>query len=261
MPDTNDILLAAIGNSRLRAGLWRGGEVVDACSITHAEIEEPGGPVERLIAGTRVCVLAGVHRDTADRFERIVRDLRPGAEVMRVGRDVPIHIRHSLDDASTVGQDRLLNAVAAFSRAEQACVVIDAGTAVTVDFVDGEGVLHGGVIAPGVRMMLAALHEHTDGLPEIEFEPTDPASLRGRGPFGKDTPHAMRLGAQAAVVGLVRVATERYAEHYGAYPQVVATGGDAGLFEHEEGLVEHIVPDLQLLGVGLCLDRALADED
>lgn len=261
MPDTNDILLVATGNSRLRLGIWRGGEVVDACSISHDAAEEPGSPIERLIAEATGCVLAGVHRGAADLFERTLQDLRPATEVMRIGRDLPIRIRHSLDDASTVGQDRLLNAIAAFGRADQACVVIDAGTAVTVDFVDGEGVFHGGVIAPGVRMMLTALHEHTDGLPAIAFEPPDPDAHLVRGPFGKDTPHAMRLGAEAAVVGLVRVATERFAEQYGAYPQVVATGGDAGLFENEEGLVEHIVPDLQLLGMGLCLDRALADED
>lgn len=256
MPETNDALLAAIGNSRIRLGLWRDGQVVDAVSLAHDALDEAGGDIERLASAAGIRVLAGVHRDALDRFERTIRNRRPAAEVLRVGRDLPIDIRHSLDDPSTLGQDRLLNALAAFGRAKQACVVIDAGTAVTVDFIDGEGVFHGGVIAPGVRLMLASLHEHTDALPELPYETPDPA----RGPFGKDTAHAMRLGVRAAVVGLVRHATEQFAIHYEAYPQVIATGGDAGLFEGE-GLVEHIVPDLQLLGIGLCLDRALADEE
>jgi len=251
-----DTLLIAVGNSRARMGLWRGGEVLDACSVPH----EPGGalPAEAaaLLETAAAGVLATVHRGAADRLERALVEARPGFEVFRVGRDVPLEITHALDDASTVGQDRLLNAVAAYDRARQACVVVDAGTAVTVDFVDGEGTFQGGVIAPGLGMMLAALHEHTDGLPKLDFEPTEPA----RGPFGKDTPHAMRLGVQTAVVGMVRAALERFADEYGAYPQVIATGGDLGLFQ-DEGIVEHFVPDLQLLGIGLCVDRAASGAD
>ena len=85
--------------------------------------------------------------------------------VYRVGRDLHVPINIALDDPATVGQDRLINALGAFRRARQACVVIDVGTALTVDFVDGVGTFQGGVIAPGPRMMLAALHERTAALP------------------------------------------------------------------------------------------------
>ncbi len=256
MPD--DILLAAVGNSRFRLGLWSGRAVAESHAFDLASLEDPDDLLRRLFADAGpLCVLADVNEPARVRLEEALARVNPDAETVRIGLDIPVDLRHSLDDDSTVGVDRLLNAYAAYDRAKQACVVVDAGTAVTVDFVDGEGVFHGGVIAPGVRMMLDAMHEHTRALPAIPYDPPDPA----RGPFGKDTAHAMRLGVRSAVVGLIRDVTERFSEKYGAYPQIVATGGDAGLFEHEEGLVEHIVPDLQLLGMGLAYEHAAADRD
>ena len=77
----------------------------------------------------------------------------------RVGDDLPIPIQVDLAPETITGSDRLLNAVAAFDVLQQACVVVDAGTAVTVDFIDGKGTFHGGAIAPGARMQLAALHK------------------------------------------------------------------------------------------------------
>ncbi|MEN0019849.1 MAG: type III pantothenate kinase, partial [Planctomycetota bacterium] len=117
-----------------------------------------------------------------------------------------------------------------------------------------------GAIAPGLKLMLAALHEHTAQLPALEFD--QPVS--DRGPLGKDTAHAMQLGVQASARGLVRQLLEEYAEFYGGYPQVVATGGDApALFLQQgesDGVVEHIVPDLQLIGIQACVQAAAEAE-
>lgn len=249
----------AIGNTRTRVGLCRGRDVADAVSLVNTDVAaivkaivEVGTPLH----GAPV-VIAAVNPAVAGAIEQGL----DGAEVERVyrfGRDLPIPIRSALDDASSVGQDRLLNAIAAHRVAGQACAVIDAGTAVTVDFVDGEGTFQGGVIAPGLRMMLGAMHAGTAALPLIEFEPPDTS----RGPFGKDTRHAMLLGVQEAVQGLVRVAVERFAEAYEAYPQVIATGGDAEVLFREDGLVEHIVPDLQLMGIAeACMKGMELEQD
>ena len=154
-------------------------------------------------------------------------------------------IVNALDDDSTVGQDRLLNALGAFALVNQACVVADIGTAVTVDFVDGHGVFQGGVIAPGPRLMLSSLHQRTAALPALDLAAPDPA----RGVFGKDTHHAMQLGVQRAVRGLVHECLERYSEAYGAYPRIIATGGDAQNVLAGDELIEQFVPDLQLIGV------------
>lgn len=260
------LIALAFGNTRARVGLFRDWSLQQSEAIGSGSSAEIIAAVDRLAEAAShaaedawappALVVASVN-PSADAPVVDALTARHGREsVYRIGRDVPVPLRHTLENAATLGQDRALNAVAAFARAGQACVVVDAGTAVTVDFVDGEGVFHGGVIAPGVSMMLAALHEHTAALPSLPYARPDAA----RGCFGKDTPHAMRLGVTAALRGLVRDCLDRYAEFYEAYPQVIATGGDMALLE-DDGLVEHFVPDLQLMGIAACARAALAADE
>ncbi len=225
-----------VGNTRTRVGLFREGRLVESESLPNAERDS-------IIAWARArggeVLLASVNLPVAIALEEALHD------VQRAGRDFEIPIRTDLRPDATPGHDRLLCALGAWNRTEQACVVVDAGTAVTVDFVDAEGVFRGGVIAAGLNMSLRALHEQTSALPLLRFD----ASALPEGPFGRDTAEAMREGARAGIVGLVHLMIDRYALHAGTYPQVVATGGDAVmLFENDE-LVEHIVPDLQLMGL------------
>jgi type III pantothenate kinase len=237
----NHFLALAVGNTRTRLARFRGAELVDPVSLPNTD--QPAIIDRCSPRDADNAVIASVNHPVADAIEAHLA--RRGVNVLRIGRDLPIPIAHALDDASTTGQDRLLCALAAWSRAKQACVIVDAGTAITIDFVDGEGTFRGGVIAPGLAMMLAALHQQTSALPKLEVHIPDAA----RGPFGLDTRHAMQLGVVNAARGLVRHTVETYAERYGGYPQIVATGGDAPrLFENDD-LIEHIVPDLQLLGI------------
>src|SRR6185369_116946 len=130
-------------------------------------------------AGEATAVIASVNGPGTEQIESALRQKH--IRTMRFGRDLQIPILHTLDEggAGSVGQDRLLDALGAYARSTQACIVIDAGTAITVDFVDGQGVFHGGAIAPGVQMMLRALHEQTAALPLVtltrEMLPPSPA--------------------------------------------------------------------------------------
>lgn len=262
------LLAIAVGNSRTRLGLFIKGELSSAASVNNAEsasktdagIAAIVNEAERLTGDHHdvPVVIASVNDPIAD---ALAAKLEETGDVYRVGTgpraDIPVPLHHALDDASTLGMDRQLCALAAYSRAQQACVIIDAGTAITVDFVDGEGTFQGGVIAPGLGMMLASLHEKTAALPKLQYTNPDPA----RGPFGKDTKHAMLLGVRGAAIGLARYVIEQYAQKYEAYPQIVATGGDAAaLFENDE-IVEAIVPDLQLIGIWNACRAAAKGED
>ena len=255
MSSVPSILAITVGNTRTRFGLFQGTDLHHPRSLPNANLEELADAIAAIETPDAV-VIATVNPPKADQLEQMLKE-RTGGTVWRMGRDLPIAIGHRLSDDSTVGQDRLLNALGAYGRAQQACVVIDAGTAITVDFIDGEGTFHGGAIAPGLQMMLDALHERTASLPKLRYELPPPDNE----PFGHDTRSAMILGVTAACRGLVQHLVERYATAYEAYPQVVATGGDAAvLFEHApEGqmFVEHIVPDLQLMGVQHACVRAM----
>lgn len=247
-PSSGTLLAIAVGNSRARWATFVGRELTPGGAERHDKAEAAlAAAVEA--ADPDTIALASVNDPAADRLEQVLAGL--GVPIARLGRDAMPPLQHTLDDASTLGMDRALNAVAGFALTESAVAVIDAGTAITVDFVDGQGVFHGGAIAPGVTMMLRALHEHTAALPALEFDPA------ARGPFGKTTRHAMQVGVRGAARGLVRELVEHFAEHYEAYPRVIATGGDApALFEDDE-FVERVIPDLQLIGIQRAIEHAM----
>jgi type III pantothenate kinase len=138
----------------------------------------------------------------------------------------------------------VLNVAAAFEQMGKGCVVVDAGTAITVDCCNDQGQFLGGSISPGVNMMLDALHEHTAKLPRVEFKtPT--------GAIGKNTEQAILQGAYHGVRGMVKELVENYATELGYWPDLIATGGDAqALFEGWE-LVHAVAPDLTLYGIAL----------
>ncbi len=245
MPPLSHLLAIAVGNTRTRLGLFNGEDLSSPLSLPSGDAVAIAEHASTLTGGDQTVpvIISTVNRSASIAIAQALEARGYGA--LEINHDVPIPMNHGLDDASTVGQDRLLCALAAFRKTKQACIVIDAGTAITVDFVDGAGTFQGGAILPGLALLLTSLHEHTAALPQVDAIAYDPA----RGVFGKDTAHAMILGARAAAIGAARYLIDQYANAYEAYPQIIATGGDAvSLFENDD-LVEHIVPDLQLIGI------------
>lgn len=242
-----NLVVLNVGNSRTTVARCADGQIQVTESFAAGDapgIVEQASAWWKAIASLEhpAIVVASVNDPAAEAVVRVLED-QLGTTVYRVGDDLPVAIGVQLDPETITGIDRLLNASAAYAAVKQACVVVDAGTAVTVDFVDGEGTFHGGAIAPGASLQLRSLHQHTDALPELTFErPGDEA-------FGRSTADAMLTGVYHGIRGMVWKLVERYAEAYGAYPMVIATGGDAeSLFEQDE-LVDRIVPDLVLQGV------------
>lgn len=260
---TRPMIAIAVGNSRTRVGILAGRECLKAQSVHSDEPEAVAHQADALWeeygdhGPDPVVVISHVAGEKAGRIESALRT--SGHEgIYRFGRDLRIPIRHTLSESGekTVGQDRLLCAIGAFQVVQQACIVVDLGTAITVDFVDGEGVFQGGAIMPGIAMMFRALHEQTAHLPMLKYEKPDPDDLSP----AKQTDLAMQLGVNACVHGAIRWLAERYAEYYEGYPQIIVTGGDMGVLEGDE-LIEAFVPDLQLHGIrAACAMLAEADE-
>lgn len=263
--DSSRLLLVSIGNTRMRLALarpWEGerGAIDPSRVVEAADADQVRAAVNELAQGlggdAGAAVVATVHEA---RGAEVIEALESaGLTVTRLTNDgrgqrgMRVPIQHELPAPVTVGVDRLLGALGAFARSGEACVVIDAGTAVTVDFVDGFGVFKGGVIAPGLAMQLRALHTGTSALPEVDPPRKGGSGEQGAlpaGPWGTTTREAMLLGCARSVQGLVRTMVDRYAEANGGYPRVIATGGDAPLLFENDELVEHIVPDLTLMGM------------
>jgi len=240
----------SVGNTNLSLGLIESGKVENPLSM-------PAGDIDGLIRAMSehsidAVALASVNEEAAGRITDAILQ-SSDTKVFRIGRDMPIPMRHSLSDEAILrtGQDRLLAAYGGYHLVSQACVVVDAGTAVTVDFIDGEGVFHGGAIAPGASMQLRALSEGTDALPLLA-----PEKPMGRA-IGIDTTSAMQHGVYYGIRGMVRLLVEQYAEEYEGYPLVIVTGGDAKMLFEDDELIDRVAPDLVLSGIALCCERAL----
>jgi len=236
------------GNSRLAVGVFVAGELTYVLRVGHEQRSEWPARIKEAwgkIAEQEGAAVAGasVNPPLVESLEHAVEQAT-GQRVQWVGRDIDLPIKVLTDVPAETGVDRVLNVAAAFEQMGKACVVVDAGTAVTVDCCNDEGDFLGGAIAPGAALQLAALHAHTAKLPNVAFAtPTDV--------YGRSTDQAMLHGTYYGLRGLVKELAENYATDLGFWPDIIATGGDAPkLFENWE-LVHAIAPDLTLYGIAL----------
>ncbi len=176
-----------------------------------------------------------------------------GVKMLVIGKDVPLPIETALDDALAVGTDRLVSAAAAYSVVEDAVVVADFGTAVTIDLVDDNGVFMGGTISPGFDLSLAAMNTGTAKLPRV-------AMKRPEQVYGVNTDEAMRAGVYWSAVGLLETLCRKYAEQLGKWPQVVLTGGAASIIIDDCEFVDSHVSNLVLRGIMIAYKKYLYEK-
>jgi len=243
---SNTLLTINVGNTRCQFAVFVDEQMHDVHYVAHENSDALAAELTNATQGiadadTMPIYLASTNAAAAKRVVQAVQSVLDGP-ISRIETDVNVPVGRKLDRESITGEDRLLNAAAAYDKLKQACIVVDAGTAVTVDFIDGEGTFHGGAILPGARMMLNAMHQHTAQLPEIRIKKPDEL-------IGHNTAEAMLTGVYHGVRGAVRELCEKFAEHYGAYPKIIATGGDAPLLFAEYDLIEELVPELTLRGM------------
>jgi len=258
MSSEQAFLAISVGNSRSSIATIQSGSVEDPASFNSSDSSE-------IVQHALECwndlddqnpqiIMATTNESAGMTISKALSD-QTSSDIWQIGEDIPPAIGQHLDPETITGVDRLLTASAAWDRVQQACVIVDAGTCVTIDFVDGEGTFHGGAIAPGARMQLEAMHNGTFALPEVEFN----RPLREA--FGKNTAQAMLQGVYHGIRGMVRQLTEQYSIRYGAYPTVIATGGDAEILFKDDELIEQIIPDLQLQGIAVSVRHTMASEE
>lgn len=257
MPTAPSLLAINVGNTSTKLAAFIDGKLIHSAFVPNSDADAFTPALlanHEALSGADPApiVLASVNPPlTGMRIEQIKAALK--CEVLRIGTDVPPAIGIQLDRETIVGEDRLLNAAAAFDMLKRACVVVDAGTAMTVDFIDGAGTFHGGAILPGAEMQLTALTRGTAQLPPVKFSAPEE-------PIGHSTTQAMLVGVFHGMRGAVRNIVEQYAIATGMYPAVIATGGDAHTLFADDEFIERIVPELTLQGIAISL-RKLVDEN
>ena len=174
-------------------------------------------------------------------------------EPLIVDENSDLGIEIAVERPSEVGADRLANAVGAHGRYPGPLIVIDFGTATTLDVVAADGAYQGGVIAPGVNLSLEALHAAAAQLPRVAVE-------RPQRVIGRATVPAMQSGVYWGHLALIEGLVARIKEEFGAPMTVVATGGLAPLFHAATMVIEQVDADLTMRGLVEIYRRNRSDD-
>jgi type III pantothenate kinase len=160
------------------------------------------------------------------------------------------------DAPADVGADRIVNGIAAYEQygraAQCALVVLDFGTATTLDAISAKGEYLGGAICPGVTISADALFQRAARLPRIDVR--KPSSVVGRTTVGA-MESGLFWGYVGMVEGLVRRMSAELAGPSGQNVRCVATGGLAEVIAPETDLIHHVDPDLTLNGLRIVWER------
>ena len=243
-----NFLLFDIGNTHTHLGLANEHRVVRQINIRTATwFEGTAAPLvskfvgNRRLDGTALCSVVPQATPKVIAASCKLWKLTPLALTPETIRGVGINY----PKPTTIGPDRLANAIAVRHHFGAPAVVVDFGTAVTFDVVDRRGDYVGGIIAPGLAAMTDYLHEKTALLPKIRIRETSAV-------IGKNTKQAMLIGAVHGYRGLIReLASELKRELKSKRLPVVATGGYAKLMAAKLPEITAVDPLLTLEGLRL----------
>ncbi len=215
-------LLLDVGNTSLRWALWRDGSLGEIRSVRHFG----GLPVDlhaawdELAAPRRVLVANVAGETMADRLTRVCEGRWHVAPRFLLVQQRAFGVKIAYADPNALGIDRWLALVAVHKQYRADALIVDAGTAITLDALRADGQHLGGLILPGVETMRDALLRGTH-IPRLQI--TDP----GDGPWAADTATAIGTGTVAAPAALAERLHRLLAELTGSHPRLLVTGGDA----------------------------------
>lgn len=243
------VLVIDVGNTNIVLGLMRADEVVRTFRVSTVErtTDETGVLLLTLLQHAGVskgdltgAIIASVVPSVQYSLDKALGrylDLDP----LVVGRGIRTGMKIRTDNPREVGADRIVNAVAAWQRFGGPVMIVDFGTATTIDCVNARCEYVGGAIAPGLRIAEEALFSRTAKLPRVEV-------ARPPSPIGTNTVAAIQSGLFWGYVGLVDSLVRRCHRELGG-GTVVATGGLSNLIAPEVPAIDHVDGWLTLRGL------------
>jgi type III pantothenate kinase len=251
------LLAIDVGNTETVVGLFNGADLADHWRIA-TDAERTSDELALMIAQflgfhgfsfddvvSGVAISSGVPRVTAAMRQMTERYFNIPALVLEPGVRTGIPILY--DNPKEVGADRIANAVGAFDMYGGPSIVVDFGTATTIEAISGKGEYLGGAIFPGIEISLDALFGRAAGLRRIEL-------VAPKHVIGKSTVESIQSGSiygfSAQVDGLV----DRFQAELGACT-VIGTGGLGDLIIPHTRTVQHFEPWLTLYGLRIVFER------
>ena len=253
------LLAIDIGNTNIKLGVWNGrsweqrwrlrtdlNKTSDEYAISLSVLLRD----QKLTNAIDSVILASVVPPLTRIFQ-IVSEQFLGETAVLVNADLDTGIRILADDPYAVGADRIVNVAAAHELYPGPAVVIDMGTATKFEIVTTNGDFHGGVIAPGLRIIADALASRAAQLGHVELTP--PPQV-----IGRNTIHAIQSGLIHGYVGLVEgILKQVFSQHpeQDKKIQVIGTGGLISLIAPYTTMIDRIDDSLTLTGLRLISER------
>lgn len=234
-------LVIDIGNSRTKVAVF------DDHKLIRKEIMDYPDPDDLDVFFNEHDIQHGIISSVNEEIGALETELAGRTRYIRFSAQLKNGIDNRYRSKATLGLDRLAGIIGARSLFPgRDCLVIDAGTCITYDAIDGSGVYRGGSIAPGLNMRLKAMHKFTGRLPLVEL--ADFEELEGY-----DTATSMLSGVMNGAVFELKGFIENYNLQYSDL-QVVLCGGDANFFDTrlKSSIFAHALktePDLVLIGL------------
>lgn len=251
------LLVLDVGNTQTHFGTFDGDELTQHwrfATVRESTADELGAKLSSLL-DLRGLSFADVHGSIVSSTVpqlgaewRAAGERYLGHQTLVVGPGIRTGMPIRYENPREIGADRLVNAVAAYDRIGEACVVVDFGTAITYDPVSAEGEYLGGIIAPGVEISMEALTERAAALPKIDL--VEPRTL-----IGKTTVDAIRSGIVYGFAGQVDGIVRRLRAELGAETATIATGGLAGAIVPFTEEIDETDDLLTLTGLRLLHER------
>jgi type III pantothenate kinase len=255
------VLAIDIGNSRIKLGLFDGSSIAEtpglpACvRFLALPVAEPI-PWPELLRWARALTDEAPHAVAASVNPAGLETLLAGwpetgwpvPKVIGGAAELPLAVQ--VESPQRVGIDRLLNAVAAnrIRPVDRPAVIVDSGTATTVDLVSAGGAFEGGAILPGLSLAALSLHQYTALLPLITAEELTGAVPE---PLGRSTRAALQSGIFWGQVGAVKELIARLVAGCHAEPVLLLAGGASQLLAPHLSPAAIWVPHLPLQGLAL----------
>lgn len=241
-----------VGNTQVCLGVFEGAALIREFRLStnrKATADELGVMLRGLLQGlpgkpkwegvALASVVPDLDRPLTEAVKRVL-----GVSVLAVAPTMPLPIRNAYRPPEVVGADRLMDAVAAVHEFGAPVLVVDFGTATTVDAVARGRVYQGGAILPGLLLSADALARGTALLPRVELRP--PARALGR-----NTEESLRSGILLGAAGAVERIVRDIQRRWGRRVPVVATGGLAALVRPLCPVLRYLRPHLTLEGLRL----------
>jgi type III pantothenate kinase len=229
-----------VGNTKIKAGVFNEDVLDEIFVFEKKEVHSIKNIIKKNNITHSILSNVGNENDEIESF------LSEQTQFLKLNRQTKLPFHNNYKSPETLGMDRV-SAVAGslhfFSNTN--CLIIDAGTCITYDFISSDKNYFGGAIAPGLQMRLNAMHQFTKKLPQLSFSEIDDF-------VGNTTETSMLSGAFYGMLNEINETISRYEQQYGTL-QVITCGGDSILFDKHIKRSIFAAPYLVLYGLNKIL--------